>query len=98
MVRFDDKKRPLHSVVGSKLVFRGDGDHPSARLEHTPGSLQSLTTDSVEYDIYFRELFVKTRRLVVENLLGTQTRYECKVSRRGRSTTCAPRKRASCIA
>src|SRR5262249_36109688 len=84
MVRFDDKKRLLHSVVGSCLVFRGDGDHPSARLEHIPGSLQSLTTDSVEHDIYFREPFVKTRRLVVENLLGTQTRYECKVSRGGR--------------
>src|SRR5262245_48212678 len=81
MVRFDDKKRLLHSVVGSKLVFRGDGDHPSGRLEHTPGSLQSLTTDGVEHDIYFRELFFKARCLVIKNLLGAQLRYECKVSR-----------------
>src|SRR5262249_44233097 len=85
MVRFDDKKRLLHSLVGSCLVFRGDGDHPSAGFEYAPGSLQSLTTDGVEHDIYFRKLFVKTRCLVVENLLGTQTRYECKVSRGHRS-------------
>src|SRR5262245_52605421 len=84
MVRFDDKKRLLHSLVGSGLAFRGDGDHPSARLEHTPGSLQSLTTDGVEHDIYFRQLFFKARCLVVENLLSAQTRYKCKVSRGGR--------------
>src|SRR5262245_20932751 len=81
MVRFDDKKCLLHSLVGSCLVFRGDGDHPSAGLEYTPGSLQSLTADGVEHDIYFRKLFFKARCLVVENLLGAQTRYECKVSR-----------------
>src|SRR5215475_977904 len=84
MVRFDDKERLLHSLVGSCLAFRGDGDHPSAGFEHVPGSLQSLTADGVEHDIYFRELFFKARYLVVENLLGTQTRYECKVSRGGR--------------
>src|SRR5262249_38007190 len=81
MVRFDDKKCLLHSLVGSCLVFRGDGDHPSAGFEHTPGSLQSLTADGVEHDIYFRQLFFKARCLVVENLLRTQTRYECEVSR-----------------
>src|SRR5215471_14205690 len=81
MARFDDKKRLLHSVVGSKLVFRGDGDHPSARLEHTPGSLEGFAPDGVEHDIYFRKLFFKARCLVVENLLGAQPRYKYKVSR-----------------
>src|SRR5262245_26288588 len=86
MVRFDDKKRLLHSLVGSGLAFRGDGDHSSAGLEHTPGSLESFTPDGVEHDIYFGKLFFKARCLVVENLLGAQTRYECKVSRgRGRN-------------
>src|SRR5262245_30629810 len=84
MVRFDDKKRLLHSLVGSGLAFRGDRDHPSAGLEHAPGSLESFTPDGVEHDIYFRKLFVKACCLVVENLLGTQTRYKCKVSRGGR--------------
>src|SRR5262245_10653363 len=84
MVRFDDKKRLFHSVIGSCLAVRGDRDHSSAGLEHTPGSPQGLTADGVEHDVHFRELFVKARCLVVENLFGAQTRYECKVSRGGR--------------
>src|SRR5262245_60792962 len=81
MVRFDDKKRLLHSFVCSGLAFRGDRDHPSAGFEHAPGSLESFAPDGVEHDIYFRELFFKTRCLVIKNLLGAQLRYECKVSR-----------------
>src|SRR5262245_33217278 len=84
MVRFDDEKRLFHSLVGSRLAFRGDCDHPSTRFEHTPGSLQSFAADGVEHDIYFRKLFFKARCLVVKNLLSAQPRYECKVSCGGR--------------
>src|SRR5262249_38791299 len=44
-IGFNDKKRLFHAVVGSCLAIRGDGDHPSVRLEYTPGSLQSVTAD-----------------------------------------------------
>jgi hypothetical protein len=80
MMRFNDKKRLLHTVLSRGLAIGRDRDHPSARLEYTPGSLQSFTADSVKYDIHFRDVVFKAHGVVVNDLFGTQLRYERKVA------------------
>jgi hypothetical protein len=81
MIRFNDKKCLLYSVVGGRLAIRGDCDHPSARSEDALGTLQSFTTDDVEYDVHSRDVFLKVHCAVVNDLFGSQSCYEFKVSR-----------------
>src|SRR5262245_6297837 len=80
MMRFNDKKCLLHTGVSRCLAIGGDRDHPSARLEYTPGSLQRFTADSVKDDIHFRNVVFKAHCVVVNDLFGTQLRYERKIS------------------
>jgi hypothetical protein len=81
MIRLNDKKCLIHSVVGGRLAIRGDRDHPSARFEDAPGTLQRVPADSVEYDVHSRDVFLKVHGSVVNHLFGSQPRYEVKVSR-----------------
>jgi hypothetical protein len=60
-IRLDDKECLPDSVVGGRFACRGDGDQPSARAEDAPGTLQSLTADSVEYDVHARDVFLEAR-------------------------------------
>jgi hypothetical protein len=81
MIRLNDKKCLLHSVVGGRLALRGDRDHPSARFEDAPGTLESFTADRVEYDVHSRDVFLKVHCSVVNHLFGSQPCDEVKVLR-----------------
>src|SRR4030095_4088904 len=83
MIRLDDKKCLLHSVVGGRLAIRGDRDHPSARLSYAPGALESFTTDGVEYNVHSRDAFLKAHGSVVHDPFGAQLGYEFKIPRGG---------------
>ena len=76
MIQLNDKKCLLHSVVGGRLAICGDRDRPSARFEDAPGTLQSFTTDRVEDDVHSRDVILKALRLIIDDLVGAQRRYE----------------------
>src|SRR5215510_15243176 len=80
-MRLNYKKCLLHSVVGGRLAIRGDRDHPSARFEDAPGTLQSVTADRVEDDVHSRDVALKGHCSIVNHLFGSQPCDEVKVSR-----------------
>src|SRR5262249_62085472 len=68
----DDEKRGTGALVGCPFAGSGDGDEPSARLEHAPGPLQRLAAYRVEHHVDVPDHVLKPRALVVDRLVGPE--------------------------